>query len=71
MPRYFFQLEGTHPYLDEDGMELPDDAAAWAEAKRFARDIESHLQLGEVWRLEVRNGGRPVFLLIVSSSRFE
>ena len=28
MPRYYFKLDCRRPYYDEDGMELPDDAAA-------------------------------------------
>jgi Domain of unknown function (DUF6894) len=71
MPRYYFHLDGTRPYCDEDGTELPDDQAAWREAKRFARDIEGHLQPGEDWRLHVLKDSRLLYLLVVSSSRFE
>jgi hypothetical protein len=63
MARYFFHVQGTRPYEDEEGFELADDAAAWHEAKRFARDIESNLQPGETWRLEVRRDRRPVYFL--------
>lgn len=70
MPRYYFQLDSIHPYHDGSGIELPDDAAAWLEAKRFTRDIETCLQPGEEWRLEVRKEDRLLHLLLVSSSKF-
>jgi hypothetical protein len=70
MPRYYFQLISAQPYSDTEGMELPDDAAAWTEAKRFARDIESNLEPGQTWRLEVGRGSRPLFLLTIASRRF-
>ena len=68
MPRYFFHLDSVKPYHDVDGTELRDDAAAWKEAKRFTRDIETALQPGDVLRLEVRREGQSLYLLAFSSS---
>jgi hypothetical protein len=67
MPLYYFQLDSRRPFVDDQGVEFPDDHAAWKEAKRFVRDIETDLEPGEVWRLEVRRDNRPLFALIVSS----
>jgi hypothetical protein len=63
MPRYFFHLQGTRPYQDDGDVDLTDDAAAWAEAKRFARDIENSLEVGDSWHLEVCREGRPIYSL--------
>jgi hypothetical protein len=71
MPRYYFELISAQPYCDAEGLELADDAAAWTEAKRFARDIESNLEPGQTWRLEVGRGSRPLFLLTIASRRFD
>lgn len=63
MPRYFFHLQGTRPYRDDGGVDLPGDAVAWAEAKKYARDIEDSLEPGDTWHLEVRREGRPIYIL--------
>ena len=39
MPRYFFNIENQPPFVDVDGLELPDLAAAREEASGFARDV--------------------------------
>jgi hypothetical protein len=71
MPRYYFELISAQPYCDAEGMELPDDAAAWTEAKKFARDIESNLEPGQTWRLEIARDSRPLFLLTVTYRRLD
>jgi len=71
MPRYFFHLQGTRPYQDDGGVDLRDDAAAWAEAKRFARDIEGSLQPGDTWSLEVRRNDRPIYSLSICARAFD
>jgi hypothetical protein len=63
MTRYFFHLQGTRPYQDDGGVDLPDDARAWIEAKKFARDIEANLQPGDSWHLEVHRGDRPIYAI--------
>ncbi len=67
MPKYFFHVRGTRPYQDDGGVELADDAAAWQQAKRFARDIESNLEPGDNWHLEVCRGDRPIYALDISA----
>jgi hypothetical protein len=51
MSRYFFHISGADPFHDLEGMDLPDDQAAWCEAKRLVRDIESNLAPGQDWPL--------------------
>lgn len=63
MPKYFFHLQSARPYEDDRGLDLPSDPAAWVEAKRFGRDIESSLKPGETWHLEVHREGRPIYSL--------
>ncbi len=63
MPTYFFHLQGTRPYQDDGGVDLPDEAAAWKEAKRYARDIEGSLEPGDTWYLEVHRDGRSIYSL--------
>jgi hypothetical protein len=63
MPKDHFHLQGTQTYRDDGGSDLPSDGAAWGEAKRFARNIESTLEPGEIWHLEVcREGEVHLFL---------
>lgn len=50
-------------------MDLPDDAAAWVEAKRIVRDIETTLVPGDKWRLEVADGAGPVFVISLKSEQ--
>lgn len=69
MPRYYFHLDGSHPFSDDEGTELLNDEAAWTEAKRLARDIESNLEPGEKWRLEVRKDHQPLYRLMICSER--
>ncbi|MGY3611042.1 MULTISPECIES: DUF6894 family protein [unclassified Bradyrhizobium] len=53
MPRFFFHINGKFPFQDEVGTELRDDRAAWKEALLLTRDIETWLQPGESWSLDV------------------
>jgi hypothetical protein len=62
-----FIFKGTRPYHDDGGVELADDAAAWKEAKRVARDIESSLEPGDNWHLEVRRADCPIYSLTICS----
>ena len=41
MALYFFHISNGHPFTDSAGEELPDDAAAWDQAVRTVRDVES------------------------------
>ena len=43
MPRYFFHIrDDIGPVLDEEGMELADDAAARAEGELSAQEVLEH-----------------------------
>jgi len=65
MPKYYFHLDSTVPYFDQDGSRGVDGS------KIFTRDIEVTLQPGQDLRLEVRRGEQPLYVLVVSSSRFD
>jgi hypothetical protein len=71
MPRYYFELADGSPFLDPVGEELPDDHAAWIEALRTVRDVESTLDLetSPRWSIEVRRDGRPIFRIDVSAQK--
>jgi hypothetical protein len=69
MSRYFFHISGSDPFHDVEGMDLPDDRAAWREAKRLVRDIENNLEPGGDWHLNVVDGVGSVFVLSVKSRR--
>jgi hypothetical protein len=69
MARYFFHIDGGSPHRDEVGEELPDDAAAWRTAMQLARDIESNLQPGQSWHLDVREGRVAVYLVEIKTRR--
>ena len=54
MPRYYLNLwDGDLFEEDQEGTELPDVAAARAEALRFASEIVSELQTPERVRIEI------------------
>ncbi len=63
MPKYFFHIDCDRPYRDDVGEELPDDRAAWRSAMQLARDIESNLEPGRSWHLDVRHGRMAVYLI--------
>ncbi|MGC2083723.1 MAG: tRNA 5-methylaminomethyl-2-thiouridine synthase [Bradyrhizobium sp.] len=67
MPQYFFHIDGEQPFRDDSGVELRDDRAAWREAMRLARDIETNLSPGHGWCLQVCEGEMPVYRIVVAS----
>jgi hypothetical protein len=76
MPRYFFDvIQNGHAGLaDEDGIELPDDDAAWAEATgscgQMIRDLDGALPTNSEWRMDVANAdGSVVFRLHFRAER--
>ena len=69
MARYFFHIDGEHPHRDELGEDLPHDRAAWLTAMQLARDIESNLQPGQEWQLDVREGDTPVYSVEIKTYR--
>jgi hypothetical protein len=66
MPRYFFNFhDGPRSCPDADGLELPDDAAAWEEARLMARDLRSE-PTARAWTVQVTDGtGRRVTTRVV------
>jgi hypothetical protein len=71
MARYHFELADGSRFLDPEGEELADDHAAWTEALRTVRDVESTLDLetSPRWSIEVRRDGRPIFRIDVSAQK--
>ena len=71
MALYFFHISNGHPFTDSAGEELPDDAAAWDQAVRTVRDVESSLNLGDSnrWSLEVNRGDTPIFRIDVAAHK--
>jgi hypothetical protein len=65
MPRYFFNIANGRSFDDVDGLELPDIAAARAEAMGFARDLmrlEPERRDWSRWAVRVTDDNRkPVF----------
>jgi hypothetical protein len=55
MPLYYFTLKyGRHTVTDDEGEELPDDAAAKSHAESIARDLMQSRELKtRFWRIEV------------------
>jgi hypothetical protein len=68
MARYYFDINNGHPYRDEVGEDLANDAAAWMAAKRLTRDIENVLAPGQSWNLEVRRRDEnPIFRIRIET----
>lgn len=65
MPRYFFDL---HPTLDNIGVDLPNEQAAWREAMQYVRDMQDKLAPGDRWRLTVRRDVRFVYRIDVKTT---
>lgn len=66
MPRFHFHVHDERDFLDPDGIELPDEAAARIEAVRLAggilRDEASHVVRAGAWNLEVTDAaGRRIY----------
>jgi predicted regulator of Ras-like GTPase activity (Roadblock/LC7/MglB family) len=65
MSRYYLNLwDGDLFEEDQEGTELPDVAAARAEALRFASEIVSELQTPERVRIEIANEDGSVLCMI-------
>jgi uncharacterized protein DUF6894 len=73
MPRYFFNISNGHRFQDPNGEELQDDDAAWAEALRTVRDIESSLDLdgSSHWSIEVKREETSIFRIDVFAQRVD
>ena len=77
MPRYFFNItQGELPRAADEGMELPDDEAAWEEATtscgEMIKELDGKLKAGPEWRMEVTDGsGAIVYRLRFSAESYE
>ncbi len=69
MPSYQFKISGSKPFLDAD-VQLPSSRVAWEEALRLVRDIETTLQPGDSWTLDVGEEGTAIFSISVTSEQF-
>jgi hypothetical protein len=69
VPRYFFHIHNHRSFSDRDGEELPDDNAAWREALRTLKTLESNLDPGQQWRLSVRGPGGTLFEISIDTAR--
>ena len=69
VPRYFFHIHNHRSFRDHDGEELPDDNAAWREALRTLKTLESNLDPGQQWRLSVRGPRGPLFEISIDTAR--
>ena len=66
MPRYFFHVSHLKPRVnDVEGVDLPDQKAAWDEATRacgeMITEIDGNLAQGTDWRMDVTTEHGPVF----------
>ncbi|MDA9420738.1 MULTISPECIES: DUF6894 family protein [Bradyrhizobium] len=68
MTRYSFMISDGGVFSDSE--ELPDDEAAWHQAVRTVRDIETTLSsTGGDWSLVVHRGGHPLYRIDVRVQR--
>lgn len=70
MPRYHFNVDDGLSLRDDDGIELPDLAAARKEAVKLAgasiREYSGKLWDGDEWKLDVTNNtGMVLFSLLL------
>src|SRR5689334_626817 len=69
MRTFEFVIVDSKTFKDE--IQLPSEQAAWQEARRLVRDIESSLQPdGEGWVLTVSGHNKPVFRISVRTEDF-
>lgn len=74
MPRYFFNVRDVYPSIDTEGVEPPDDEAAWKQATEFTggvcQEIDGKFRPGQDWSIEVTNeAGRPIYFIVISSRK--
>jgi hypothetical protein len=76
MPRYFFTvLDGHRSELKNEGLELADHRAAWAEATvacgELLRDLDGRLKPGDRWSMQVQDAsGADLYLLEFRTQQF-
>jgi hypothetical protein len=74
MQRYFFDVHGTNPALDEVGEDLPDDEAAWKQATVTAgeifKDVDGKFRPGQEWSLDVSDEKRrPLYSIVIQARK--
>ncbi len=76
MPRYYFNVHynGEPGSADAEGVELPGDDAAWAEATgacgQMISDLDGSMLANADWRMEVANAhGTTLFRLSFRAER--
>lgn len=77
MPKYFFcvQYKGNISGPG-DGIDLPNDEAAWAHATRTSgeiiAEIDGHLEVESEWRMDVQDHtGEPLYALRFVTESFK
>jgi hypothetical protein len=77
MPRYFFNItQGKLPRPSDEGMELPNDEAAWEEATtacgEMIKELDGKLKAGPDWQMVVTNdAGRKIYRLQFSAEVYD
>ena len=61
-----YTIADTRPFSAE--LAVPSEEAAWEEALRLVRDIETALRPGETWVLTVDEGESPVFRIRIETT---
>ena len=73
MPKYFFHVHNVAPSADDQGEDLPGEAA-WKEATSYAgalfKDIDGKFRPGQNWSLEVADAaGKPLYFITIGSRK--
>jgi hypothetical protein len=69
MPLFFFSVrDGKNATLKDEGLDLPDDQAAWIEATmacgELLRELDGRLHPGDHWSMSVKDDtGSDLYLL--------
>ena len=77
MPRYFFNItQGELPRQADEGMDLPNDEAAWEEATttcgEMIKELDGKLKAGPEWRMVVTNdAGDKLYRLRFSAEVYD
>ena len=75
MPRYFFHVyaEGDAGSLDAEGLDLPGDDTAWAQAieacGQMIQDLDGAMVINSTWRMHVVRGDTTRFRLAFHAER--
>ena len=62
-----FQFTIADSKLFTDEVQLPSEEAAWEEALRLVRDVETSMKLNESWVLTVSERGSQLFRINVTT----